>query len=84
MLESKDPGIKLFGKKIQLPLDGEIQEIVVDDLSSQSLREEEYDRGEVEEDEEKTEEVSFTTTVFKWFFWRCLVLNFNGDPIVEM
>ncbi|XVE54779.1 hypothetical protein DITRI_Ditri03aG0109500 [Diplodiscus trichospermus] len=56
MQESKDPAIKLFGKKIHLPTDGEISIISVNHFDNRNrVVEEEY---EEEEQKEKTEQDS--------------------------
>ncbi|XP_044476229.1 cyclic dof factor 3-like [Mangifera indica] len=47
---SKDPAIKLFGKKIPLPADGEIPPILSEDLSSPVTKEVVSNEGETEED----------------------------------
>ncbi|KAJ0106516.1 hypothetical protein Patl1_18770 [Pistacia atlantica] len=50
MLESKDPAIKLFGKKIPLPADAENPPILCEDLSSPVTKEVFSSEGEKEED----------------------------------
>ncbi|PON36758.1 Zinc finger, Dof-type [Parasponia andersonii] len=49
MLESKDPAIKLFGKKIHLPADDEAPALSCDELASQPSE------GDVDEEEEEAE-----------------------------
>ncbi|XVF09054.1 hypothetical protein REPUB_Repub07fG0058000 [Reevesia pubescens] len=52
MQESKDPAIRLFGKKIHLPADTEISTIFVDDFENTKCG----NRVEVEEEEEEEEQ----------------------------
>lgn len=60
MQENKDPAIRLFGKKISLPSDGDTPTVSGDDFSLSASVKEKYGRvrgAEEEEEEEETEKV---------------------------
>lgn len=59
MLETKDPAIKLFGKKIPLPADIEDLGFTQPEEKEVDVESEEEDEEDEEEEEAETEQVEF-------------------------
>jgi hypothetical protein len=78
MIETKDPAIKLFGKKILFP--GEVEALIIDGdenvspPSAMVVEEEERDFGEYENDEEE-EEIEKVQFYSKIKIFSCAIVN---------
>jgi hypothetical protein len=79
MIETKDPAIKLFGKKILFP--GEVEALIIDGdenvspPSAMVVEEEERDFAESENEEEEEEETEKVQFYSKIKIFSCAIVN---------